>query len=163
MRFETIHPIFIVKITLILEFFGSGFTGLTVFVNSLIMSTINHFQSEIFHRTSVYVFTSMNYFLQWVFKLMFNQRLLLVDQSENELIRKQSWQQSNFGTSSRIGLLLCHSWSPQKHVLLVCLELHRLADWRSWHEHFLYHCSPTGHKLGVFVFFRMIQITVWLD
>ena len=109
MRFETIHPIFIVKITLILEFFGSGFTGLTVFVNSLIMSTINHFQSEIFHRTSVYVFTSMNYFLQWVFKLMFNQRLLLVDQSENELIRKQSWQQSNFGTSSRIGLLLCHS------------------------------------------------------
>ena len=72
-------------------------------------------------------------------------------------IRKPAWQQSNFGTSSRIGLLLCHSWSPQKQVLLLCLELHRLADWRSWHEHFLYHCSPTGHKLGIFVFFSMIS------
>ena len=78
--------------------------------------------------------------------------------SENWQIGKPAWQQSNFGTSSRIGLLLCHSWSPQKHVLLLCLEFHRLVDWRSWHEHFLYHCSPTGQRLGIFVFFQMISI-----
>ena len=50
--------------------YGNTHAWLTIFINSLVVSSIDHFQSEIFHCTSIDIFSRVNYFLRTVSKLM---------------------------------------------------------------------------------------------